>query len=209
MGGCTEERFLKDVSDHQMTIIRDEGNHRHLRFQKPGTSAYRFELITWDGQLCITGDCGTYVFARLTDMFNFFRMDKGDFNHSEDKKLNINSGYWGEKLLSIGTNAGYEKYAPDVFKQTIKESFEGWEFESDEQKEEVWEQVENDVLSCADDGEVRAFDAANEYESDYDHEFTDFWESDLTEYTMRYVWCLYAIVYGIGAYDQSKAAEAA
>ena len=33
---CTEERFLRDVANHEMTIIRDEGVNRHIRFKNPG-----------------------------------------------------------------------------------------------------------------------------------------------------------------------------
>ncbi len=71
---CDEARFLKDVANHEMQIIRDDGVQRHLRFKKPGTMCYHFDLITWGGHLCYTGDMGTYVFTRVHDMFDFFRM---------------------------------------------------------------------------------------------------------------------------------------
>lgn len=35
MSECTEERFLKDVAQHEMTVLRDDGVSRHLRFQNP------------------------------------------------------------------------------------------------------------------------------------------------------------------------------
>ncbi len=84
-----ETRFKKDVSEHQMNVIKNEGVYRHLTFQKPGTSVYYFEIITTPGLLTINGDMGTYVFSRLHDMFEFF----GD-------KQGINPSYWGEKLLA-------------------------------------------------------------------------------------------------------------
>lgn len=43
------ERFDVDVAEHKMTVLRDEGLYRHLRFQKPGTSCYYFDLVTWPG----------------------------------------------------------------------------------------------------------------------------------------------------------------
>ncbi len=71
-----EAEFLKDVSAHVMRVIRDDGAHRHLRFAAPTSSIYWFDVITYPGELVITGDCGTYVFRRLPDMFEFFRTDR-------------------------------------------------------------------------------------------------------------------------------------
>jgi hypothetical protein len=46
---------------------------------------------------------------------------------------------------------------------------------------------------------IRNFDA---------FEFSDFWEHDLTEYTYHYIWCCYAIAWGIAEYDKAKARQA-
>lgn len=208
MHDCKEESFLKYVENHSMKIIRDDDLHRHLSFTNNGSSVYRFDLITWPGHLCISGDCGTYVFARIPDMFSFFRMDKNDFNYSEKRGLNINPGYWGEKLKSIDKQGRYKDYYPEIFEEKIKEYFEDWEFESEDQKEDVWAEIEAEVLNNAYDGETRAFDAALCFESSNGHQFDDFWEVDSTDYTFHYIWCLYAIVYGIHMYDQSKKQDA-
>ncbi|NIB44850.1 hypothetical protein HBA55_35040 [Pseudomaricurvus alkylphenolicus] len=204
MNKCNEERFLKDVENHTMDVLQDDENMRHLIFTENGSSFYRFDLITWPGYLCITGDCGTYVFRRLLDMFDFFR--------SKDGELNINPGYWGEKLESIDTHGGFEKYESDVFDRTIKEDFDEWEFEEDtdkglsaeEVKAAVWKQIKSEVLYWSEDGEHPARQAASSFKSDYGHEFVDFWERDLTEYTFRFIWCLRAIVWGIQKYDTRK-----
>ena len=97
MRQCTEAQFLKDVSGHQMRVIRDDGKHRHVRFEKPGSSCMHFELITWPGYLAYVGDMGSYVFSRLPDMFQFFRMGDGDLNHNE-RGLSINPSYWAGKI---------------------------------------------------------------------------------------------------------------
>lgn len=73
MRDITEETFLADVAAHQIHVLRDDGVHRHIRFKRPGTYCMQFDLITWPGYLCYTGDMGTYVFNRLEDMFEFFR----------------------------------------------------------------------------------------------------------------------------------------
>ena len=91
---CTEERFLSDIANHQMTVIRDDVVGRHIRFRRPSTICYGFDLITWPGHLCITGDLGTYVFQRLVDMFEFFRADPFYADRHPKQQLFINAGYW-------------------------------------------------------------------------------------------------------------------
>jgi len=210
MSGCIEDSFLRDTNNHSMKIIQDDGVHRHMSFTDNGSSVYRFDLITWPGHLCISGDCGTYVFSRLHDMLEFFRMDKSDFNHSKNRKLNINAGYWGEKLQGTGTQEGYKRYSEEILKSTLLEITEdSWEFETDQEKEDVMQQLNDYVLDCFEGDESLDYNLASEFKSDHGHEFIDLFEYSFKEYTHHYIWCLYAIVYGIGIYDQSKQTKAA
>ncbi len=193
-----QTQFLNDVKNHQLTVIRDDGTDRRIRLQQPGTRIHFFDLITWPGHLCITGDCGTYVFSRVEDMFTFFRA--GDVSDG----IPINPGYWGEKLLSIGTNAGYREFDPDRFKERVREHFEEWAENSDPDdfdKSDMWESIECDVLRDAEDGEIFAYTAVQ----NFDHNgfvFQDFFDGGGTErYTVHYLWNLYAIVWGIAQYD--------
>ena len=199
---CDEERFFEDTKGHKMTVIRDDGVNRHLRFNKPGTYIYGYDIITWPEHLCITGDCGTYVFSRVTDMFEFFRMDERDFNYKRDKKLSINPGYWGEKLLSIDRNCGYEEFSDSIFEDVLKGQFEQWEFENEDQKSEVWDEIEHDVLMHAGDGEHAAYEAGNSFISSYGHEFYELWDHSYKDFTWHFLWNLYAIVQGIKTYDE-------
>lgn len=199
---CTQERFLKDVKDHSMKIIKDDGVHRHISFTNNGSNVYRFDLITWPGRLCIDGDCGTYVFARIPDMFEFFRTDRNDLNYNKDG-LSINPSYWGEKLLSIGRNAGYEEFSEDKFRESIKQIFDDHvedEELSDDDADNLWLGIENEILSELENGPEFAFRAA------YNFQPINIWEScpDSDEYTFHYIWCLYAIVWGIKKYDREK-----
>lgn len=204
MSECTEDRFLDDVTDHQLTVIRDDGIARHIRFRQPGTICYGFDLITWPGHLCITGDCGTYVFQRIEDMFEFFRTDpKYALSHPE-RKLFINAGYWGEKLLSIGTNAGYKEFDEDHFKERVIKYFNDWKEYKEpatEQAEELWKEIDDQVLSRIDDGDIYAYQAAYDFEHE-GFQFEDFFDGGGTErHTFHYLWCLYAIAWGIQQYD--------
>ena len=201
---CTEQRFLEDIAKHKMSIIRDDGVNRHVRFKREGSSTYLFDLITWPGYLCYCGDMGTYVFRRIEDMFEFFRTDRGDFNFNKNG-LSINPGYWGEKLESVSRfGEGFKAYSQDKFKSIINERVESYildEEKSTESADSLKEAVD-DVLSCC-EFEHDARQAAN----DFEHEgfsFHDFWESDLTEYTYHFIWCCYALAWAVKQYDEAK-----
>ena len=53
-----------------MIVLRDDGVYRHIRFKKPGTGCMHFDLVTWPGYLCYSGDMGCYVFCRLNARFS-------------------------------------------------------------------------------------------------------------------------------------------
>ncbi|KAB0331749.1 hypothetical protein LSO07_08570 [Janthinobacterium sp. PLB04] len=221
---CTEERFLRDVAEHAMTVIREDGVSRHVRFAKPGTSCMHFDLITWPGILCYTGDMGTYVFQRTTDMFEFFRHDRA-YNQSRGRALSINLGYWTEKLIAIdgGRHGGKVKeFDDEKFKRVINEYRVGWMRGAKERgtldkdgRRELWEAVEDEVMGALEDGGDRAQFAAFDFSHSLSHttargswQFDDLFEHDFTEYTHSIVWCCYALAWGIEKYDQSKAAIA-
>lgn len=194
MSDLTPDRFLKTVRQHKLTIVRNDGVNHHLKFSD-GTFNCAFEIVTWEGSLCITGDCGTYVFERTSDMFEFFR--------SAISPLEINPHYWGEKLVSTSVTGGYKEFSYELFLDAVKADFEDWEFESDEQKEQIWEDVQNDVLDQAANGEAYAVAAIGDYRSEADHSFTDFYEHNIEVFTHHYLWNLYAIVYVIGEFDKA------
>ena len=218
----TEQQFLKDVAEHQMVVIRDDGVNRHIRFKKPGTSCMHFDLITWPGCLCYTGDMGTYVFQRLEDMFEFFRADR--VHRNDPNKLAINLGYWTEKLIAVdgGRRGGNVKeFDEDKFRQVINEYRVQWMRDAKESgsldkegRRELWEAVDDEVLRQLEDGGDRAQHAAYDFNHRpsgnrrYGWSFTDMFEHDFTEYTHSIVWCCYALAWGVRLYDKSKALEA-
>jgi len=200
---CTEEEFLREVSKHGIEIVADSGTHRHIIFKNPESSNCWFELITWPGTLCIHGDCGTYVFSRLPDMFQFFRQKNGE------QFISINPHYWGEKLQSVDMRSGFVEFDSDAFRDRVKEHFDSFaesNLEIDEQND-LWDLIEVDVLSYS-DSENEAYLAVQDFSYEVGgrtFDFTDFLDGGGTEtYTSRYLWCLYAIVWGIKKYDEYK-----
>lgn len=186
----SEETFLRDVAQHELSILRDRDTDRHLRFKRPDTSNQYFDIITWRGSLCFTGDMGTFVFSRIPDMFEFFRDELANGH------LRINTGYWSEKLDAADRRTGgYEEFSPSLFRMRVMDYAK--ESEADRAMLRI---IRDRVLPAAEDGEQMAYRAACEFQH---NGFTlqDFWEIDCRDYTYHFVWCCYAIVWGIQQYD--------
>jgi len=180
-----------------------------------------FDLITWPGYLCYTGDMGTYVFRRLEDMFEFFRTDRRD-----DSSLNINRHYWSEKLQAVDGNrhnGSAMQFSADKFRRVISEIRLEWirdarDTLSKEQRRELWEAVDEEILQVLGDddqgyaAQIAARDfywSADGMSSRYRHgkrgwEFHDLWEYSFNDYTHRFTWCCYALAWGIKQYDEAK-----
>lgn len=191
----TKESFLNDVKNHTCTCFLNNELYRHYRFKNPETSNMFFDIVTWPGYLSFSGDMGCFVFARIEDMFAFFRHD------------DINIGYWAEKLEAVDKSEDFRAWSDENFRKSIK----GWweahyedNLESEEAKE-VWSQLEDEILSNA-DCEWEAVHAINNFkcQADMHFDFSDFWASDHTAYTYRYVWCCYAIIWAIKEIDKIK-----
>jgi hypothetical protein len=208
---CTEAVFLRDVANHSMRVLMDSGTYRHLRFankDKKVSWNQWFEIITWPGYLAYSGDMGTFVFARIEDMFEFFRMRPSD----EKEQLHVNLGYWGEKLQAIDRdhrNNSEKAFSIERLRERVEDYVKDWIEEerlTDEQQAELREEIREHILSIADDGEYVAHQALREFSCEIDghiFQFSDTWEWDLREYTFRFVWCCYAVAWAVRQYDQS------
>jgi len=216
----TEEKFLADVAAHQMIVIRDDGLYRHIRFKRPSTGCMHFDLVTWPGYLAYSGDMGCYVFCRIEDMFEFFRMGKDDWNYNRNGGLSINPGYWSEKLMAVdgGRSKGSAtEFSEEKFRRVIHSERLEWIRENrhtltKEERRELWEAVDDEVLSRA-DSEHEAMQAAYGFShrigvSEQQFCFTDLWDHDFTAFTYRFKWCCYALAWGIQKYDEVKAVAA-
>jgi hypothetical protein len=213
---CTEDQFLQDAVSHVMTVIRDDGVHRHLRFRKapPGGSEYWFDLITWPGSLCIDGDMGTYVFRRSPDIFEFFRTDRAYAEH-QGCKLGINLGYWAEKLQAM-PDKGVKEFDEDRFNSVIRERLVDWmrdkrDQTTKEERRDLWDAVHGEVIYVdgADRKEIAAYDFVHTVRMGLQFGFQDLWESRLERYTFHFVWVCFAIAWGVKTYDDTKASAMA
>ncbi|MFZ4778073.1 MAG: hypothetical protein ACOYM3_22100 [Terrimicrobiaceae bacterium] len=195
-----ESRFLKDIKGHQLEIIRDDGVYRHVKCRTPGTYCYSFEIITWPGWLCYTGDMGSYTFQRLEDMFEFFRCRVP----SASRKLQINTGYWAEKVQAADKHGKIQEFDADKFRSRLLENINDRDFE-DEDAAELKAALTSEVLDAVDDLDERgARDLADSFTFKGREVFHDLWDFDFQEYTHHFVWCCYAIAWTILKYDALK-----
>ena len=213
----TTELFLKDVAAHAMTVLLDNGTYRHLRFRQPNTGNLWFDLVTWPGVLTIHGDMGTWTFSRVDDMFTFFR----------DSKLRINPDYWGEKLQhgQFPGRDGGKVWDQDTFQAHLLAQLEEHDL-TPEKLAELKTAIQEEIFRLHDgDGPHMIRHAAYEfaYKFEEDQNKRDYLERlrnphkaekfqfdgmDLPSgmvYSYHFIWCLYAIVWGIQQWDARNA----
>lgn len=200
-------RFVGDVARHQVDIIREDGIYRHLRFKRPGSSAYYFDLVTWPGYLAVTGDIGTWTFSRITDMFEFFT----DEHFGRRESFLINPGYWAEKFEAGAGRARHEspcyEFDSSSFDKTLKEWLAAYLEEcEDEHDADMAKEAIDELVGAGFTTEKEAYHALNDayFPSDVSsYDIAEGMGSTLT-YSYHYLWICYAIVWGIERYNASK-----
>lgn len=157
-------------------------------------------------------------------MIEFFRNGP-----SKAGGLYINKGYWAEKLQATDKHGNVEEFSYELFKEYIRERVSDHEQESKPDDadltaiakhkaayEELRNAIEDEVLSC-DENDVRCFDSANNFlhsgeawkkfhGKDSSFEFRDLWDSfdsATKEYTYHFIWCCYALSWGIKKFDEA------
>lgn len=200
-------QFLSSVALHQLTVIRDDGFYRHLRFKRPGTNAYYFDIVTWPGYLTVTGDMGTWTFSRITDMFEFFTSEHFGIRES----FLINPGYWSEKFEAGACSGRHESPCYEFDAQAFDKGLQEWlscyledcdnEENAAEAREAIRELTGNDFRT-----ENDAYHAINNAYFPGDVSSYDIYESmsSLLTYSHHYLWICYAIVWGIERYNTAK-----
>ncbi|MFJ5588338.1 hypothetical protein ACIQCG_01145 [Streptomyces noursei] len=129
-----EARFASEVDGATMTVVRDDGVHRHLSFQFPKASWQQCEVVTWPGVLTLRGGLGCWSFSHVEDMFEFFRPNR--------KVARVDPAYWGQKLVP-GSGSEVKGYSADraraYVRQAVAEAVERHEHIRGEDAEEwLW-----------------------------------------------------------------------
>lgn len=197
MKNPTQESFLNDVKDHVLTVNLDHGVYRDMHIGKPNSSDMHYNITTRPGYLMFTGDMGSFVFNRLSDMFVFFR----------GKRINL--GYWEEKLTAVDGRRGAKEFDSEKAKNELQDCLAEFIKDLDVDDDEFREKVINATVS------IKDIDYSDEYSlvgaiRDWDPDIaggldlSDFFEASVDSYTYRYVWCCYAIMHAIKLYDEAK-----
>jgi hypothetical protein len=204
------EAFARDTASHEMTVLRDDGLYRHLRFQRTVTqedgtrkasSFYWFDLVTWPGCLAVNGDMESFLFSRVEDMFEFFR------GHQS------NPSYWAEKIRA---GAEIKRYSEEQFREHVLDYFKD-EVQYGSAPKGIGRAIREEVLGA---DEIAWEDGARQVLRDFRYrppgsdpdsapwQFMDTWEWDLRDYTHQFLWCCHAIPWGIAQWDAARAVKA-
>lgn len=194
----------EQVAHHQLTVLRDEGLYRHLRFAAPGTMNWSFDLVTWPGHLAIAGDVGAgYMFARNPDMLTFFA-DGRPPGH-------INAPYWAQKLVGHPqvrefSERLFHEYLVDLVAQARDE------LEGDDDAAAAFVALVDEELSGLSNAH-EAHQALEDFNRAYGGDFADLnWESHDVEswldFTADFTRALHLILWGGQQYNQYVADRA-
>ena len=203
------EQFDASIAEHRMTVLLDtldDGTpYRHVRFAKPGTSIWSFNLVTWPGHLSISGDLQSFTFRRLHDMFDFF-----------GGPGSVNPSYWGEKLVaeSRGTQYGDARFSEDHFMESLasEADIRCEDLTEDDArrfraavKEEILEYGPPQHLETAMEA-LNAFRWEPEDSDSYPQpiRFDDAHEWDMGGYDHHFLLCCHAIQWGVRTYLEAN-----
>lgn len=210
---ANQKHFLESVSGHVMKIHRDDGLYRHVEFRNPLHGNYRFELTTWPGHLCITGDIGDFVFTRVDNMkpkasgvsdtmFSLFRSK--DFYRTD-------YSYWATKCVAGKTH----EFDPESLIEAVNEAAAEWAEDHWKGRKEFREGDKKEFFQCVEEmtdeikygGEDESYRMVMDFEWDGCEPFAYMELNGYERPTETFLSCCNAIRWGIGVYDAELNAQ--
>lgn len=187
-----KERIANDLKDHVVTVLHADGMYRHWRCAKPGCWNMAFNIVTWPGSLCFTGDMGEFLFQRTEDMVAFMRSACMSYSYAAEK--------------CVASKGKLKEFREEIFREVLKERIrdgvqrgEGGKFAKStytvylaggrKEEKSVKDAVDEILREYANYGTPSDAEKAM-YES-------GLWDgTDLPsckDYTFHFLWCLHAI----------------
>lgn len=191
--------FFKTVKNHEVSILLTQGVHRHISVRRSDTRNMSFQITTWPYYLCVSGDMGTYTFSHMYDMFDFFRCAE------LEGPLYINPDYWAEKCVAECPHSPIKSYSPNAFEAYVKDYLSSYHSHDGNILDPLKEEVD-DLISYHKDDEFEAVIAIRNASLTNDGipiDWSDFNMDRCKEFSYRYLWCLYAIVWTITKLETS------
>lgn len=188
-----KKAFLERFEKFEMTIEKDDGVFRHLRFRDPEEMHGWFNITTAPDMLIVRGDYGTYVFSRVYDMFNFFRGTGGtDPGYCASKAI-------AQPLDGVRACSGFSQHK---LKEQVTEAFETYlDYEHGDKPEEVKDDYREELYDFLDEidswSSFYSADGTELYNSEF--LFSSYhYSPEVLSYS--YLWSYFAVVKGIERY---------
>lgn len=178
-------QFRASTTEHELTVLHDDGLYRHLYMGQPNTGMWSWNVITWPGYLTIVGDIGGgYTFVRLRDMLTFFDTS-GYGDYYGDGSPYLQADYWAEKLTHACRDSA-RSYDKDLVIQHVREyvAESGYEYSSEIFERAAW--------NCETEHEAVGWLAETLG--------GDTWEWDIRSLDHHYLLACYAIATTVRAY---------
>lgn len=167
--------------NHVIEALKMDGLYRHWRCQEPDNFNRYFEIVTWPGSICFTGDMGEYLFQRCPDMVLFMRRSALSYQYAAEK--------------CVANDGRLRKWEEGIFRETLAEVLDG-------AKQELGDSGDEEDFSAFNSIREKIEEIESEfsvYESEHDairamYEL-DLWDEipDCKCLTYHFLWCLHAI----------------
>jgi hypothetical protein len=192
----SHDDFMASMSLHKMTVLRDDELYKHIRFAAPNEFENAFEVMSFPYHVLITGDMGCYTFSREKDMFEWFV--KG--HCAPIKRPEIEVSRWFAKMVSKDAAISAKHYYLPAVIESIEEAKSNYTEGRGDCSLEV-EQF-NELLEWKEYGAEKLLDEMQEFylDSISVSPFQDLERDCYEVYSTHFVWCCYALNYGIGTY---------
>ena len=200
------KQFESETAKHQLTVLREDSLYRHLRFREPGTIIYGFDIVTWPGYLAYVGDMGDYLFSRTEDMVLFFAGRWG-------KDVSPPFDYWAQKLQggAAGGSRRARSYSVDAYRAQVERWYttvvEQGELEDPTRfRRAVDDQLlHREPLSVAEAHSVVTDFCFEDLAGGMGRVQPEPMEWDFTEFDHHFLWCCFAIAWGVEQYREVAA----
>ena len=225
---CVQTWFLSDTQHHQLRVLLDLPDYKHLRLQSPSSNAGWFEVLVAPNLLVFNGDMGSFTWRRSGVPFDLFaHKELSPEQKAQGNLLYDNFPYWAEKLVAIDA---LRAPAPSIyefdtarFKAHVREVRLEWirsarrhELLSKEERRELWTAIDTQLLEpCSEfSGLEDALAVLCDFEwsspscESFSVQGDDLDPSNLTSFSTTFQWACYAVALAHRLFHSSQTTAA-